>query len=125
MSFGGAMANDNFGQLTLETNGKSIIFTGNSATYGGAVSNAASGNNGGALTSVTSYLQISAVNGNIIFQNNKSDKEGGVLFNYSDATGAYLHAADGYSLIMSGNTSADGGAISNSASPREPDSFGY
>lgn len=125
MSFGGAMANDNFGQLTLETNGKSIIFTGNSATYGGAVSNAASGNNGGALTSVTSYLQISAVNGNIIFQNNKSDKEGGALFNYSDATGAYLHVADGYSLIMSGNTSADGGAISNSASPREPDSFGY
>lgn len=124
MSFGGAIANDNFGQLTLETDGKSIIFTGNSAAYGGAISNAASGNDSGNLTSVTSYLQVSAVKGNIIFQNNSSNIEGGALFNYSDANGAFLHAADGYSLIMSGNSSTDGGAISNSASPRDEDSYG-
>ena len=120
-SFGGAIAADNRGQLEIHTDGHNIVFDTNSAAYGGAISNAASGINQSEVgTSYTSYLRIAAEKGNIVLQNNTASQEGGALFNYSETSGMNFYAEGGYSVLLQANSAVNGGAISNTADPNKP-----
>lgn len=120
-SFGGAIAADNRGQLEIHTDGHNIVFDTNSAAYGGAISNAASGENQSEVgTSHTSQLRIAAEKGNIVLQNNTASQEGGALFNYSETSGMYFYAEGGYSVLLQANSAVNGGAISNTADPNKP-----
>lgn len=121
-SFGGAIATDNRGQLEIHTDGHNIVFDTNSAAYGGAISNAASGSNQSEVggTSNTSYLRIAAEKGNIVLQNNTASQEGGALFNYSETSGMNFYAEGGYSVLLQANSAVNGGAISNTADPNKP-----
>lgn len=124
-SFGGAIANDSRGQLEIHTNGHNIVFDDNSAAFGGAISNAASGKNQSEVgESNTSYLRIAAEKGNIILQNNTASQEGGALFNYSETSGMNFYAEDSYSVLLQANSAINGGAISNSANTEKLDEKG-
>ncbi len=112
---GGAITNDNLGQLDIfAENGHTILFKQNEADYGGALANSASGTGTNNPDGEISRLTVNATGGNIAFTGNKANKYGGVLYNYADEKGMIFNVSDGYELTFSDNTAGvDGGAWAN------------
>lgn len=108
---GGAILNDNLGQLEINAeNGHNIVFSNNSADIGGALADSASGNE--SKTSEKAKLTVNATGGNIIFQNNKANSTGGVLYTYAAEGGEAFVVGNGYSLSFINNSAgSNGGAV--------------
>lgn len=108
---GGAILNDNLGQLEINAeNGHNIVFSNNSADIGGALADSASGNE--SKTSENAKLTVNATGGNIIFQNNKANSTGGVLYTYAAEGGEAFVVGNGYSLSFINNSAGStGGAF--------------
>ena len=112
---GGAITNDNLGQLDIfAENGHTILFKQNEADLGGALANSASGNGTNNPDGEISRLTVNATGGNIAFSGNKANKYGGVMYNYADEDGMTFKVSDGYELTFSDNTAGvNGGAWAN------------
>ncbi|HBO49554.1 MAG TPA: hypothetical protein DD619_02005, partial [Alphaproteobacteria bacterium] len=112
---GGAIANNNLGQLDITAdNNHSIIFKYNEADYGGAIANSAAGNTTNNASGEIARLTVNATGGDIAFTNNSASQHGGVLFNYAMEDGMTFKASGDHSLIFSNNTAgSNGGAFAN------------
>ncbi len=112
---GGAIANNNLGQLDITANNShNIIFKNNEADYGGAIANMAAGNKTNNASGEIARLSVNATGGNIVFTNNSASKHGGVLFNYAMEDGMTFKSSGDHVLTFSNNTAGNnGGAIAN------------
>lgn len=112
---GGAIANNNLGQLDITAdNNHSIIFRYNEADYGGAIANSAAGNTTNNASGEIARLTVNATGGDIAFTNNSASQHGGVLLNYALEDGMTFKASGDHSLIFSNNTAgSNGGAFAN------------